>query len=53
LTVLIASSFAKSLDKLTAQEQAQAKITAFDIKQNPESPGLSINRIDRERDPNF
>lgn len=53
MTVLIASSFTKSLDKLTAQEQAQAKITAFDIQQNPESPGLSLHRIDRARDPNF
>ena len=53
MTVLIASSFTKSLDKLTAQEQSQTKITAFDIQQNPESTGLSIHRIDRARDPNF
>ncbi|MGK7663533.1 MULTISPECIES: UvrD-helicase domain-containing protein [unclassified Marinovum] len=53
MTVLIASSFTKSLEKLTGQEQSQAKITAFDIQQNPESPGLSIHRIDRCRDPGF
>lgn len=53
MTVLIASSFTRSLDKLTGQEQAQAKITAFDIQQNPENPGLSLHRIDRCRDPGF
>ncbi len=51
--MLIASSFTKSLDRLTAQEQAQAKITAFDIQQNPENPGLSLHRIDKCRDPDF
>lgn len=53
MTVLIASSFTKSLDRLTGQEQAQAKIAAFDIQQNPESPGLSLHRLDRARDPDF
>jgi len=53
MTVLIASSFTKSLDKLTGPEQSQAKITAFDIQQSPESTGLSLHRIDRARDPDF
>lgn len=53
MTVLIATSFTKSLAKLTGQEQAAAKVTAFDIQQNPESPGLSLHRIDKCRDPNF
>jgi hypothetical protein len=53
LTVLIASSFTKSLDRLTGQEQSQAKITAFDIQQSPDSPGLSLHRIDKCRDPDF
>lgn len=53
MTVLIASSFTKSLERLTGQEQSQAKITAFDVQQNPESPGLSLHRIDRCRDPGF
>lgn len=53
MTVLIASSFTKSLDRLTGQEQAQAKITAFDIQQSPDSPGLSLHRLDRARDPDF
>ncbi len=53
MTVLIASSFTKSLDRLTGQEQSQTKITAFDIQQNPDSPGLSLHRIDRARDEGF
>jgi mRNA-degrading endonuclease RelE of RelBE toxin-antitoxin system len=53
MTVLIASSFAKSLEKLTGQEQGQVKITAFDIQQNPDNPGLSLHRIDRARDSDF
>lgn len=53
MTVLIASSFTKSLEKLNAQEQAQAKITAFDIQQNPDSPGLALHRVDRAKDPDF
>lgn len=53
MTVLIASSFTKALDHLTGQEQAAAKITAFDIQQNPESRGLSLHRVDRCRDADF
>tara|TARA_R110002124_G_scaffold264928_1_gene431651 strand:- start:324 stop:2336 length:2013 start_codon:yes stop_codon:yes gene_type:complete len=53
MTVLIASSFTKSLERLTGQEQSQVKITAFDIQQNPEGNGLSLHRIDRCRDPGF
>ncbi|MGI1661347.1 UvrD-helicase domain-containing protein [Palleronia sp. KMU-117] len=53
MTVIIASSFTKSLDRLTAQEQTQTKVTAFDIQQSPDSPGLSLHRIDHSRDPNF
>jgi hypothetical protein len=53
MTVIIASSFTKSLDRLTAQEQTQTKVTTFDIQQSPDSPGLSLHRIDHSRDPNF
>ncbi|MBX4954746.1 UvrD-helicase domain-containing protein [Rhizobium lentis] len=53
MTVLIATSFTKSLDKLTGQEQTAVKVTAFDIQQNPDSPGLSLHRIDRCQDPDF
>ncbi|KSV61482.1 hypothetical protein N185_10685 [Sinorhizobium sp. GW3] len=53
MTVLIATSFTKALSKLTGQEQAAVKITAFDIQENPDSPGLSLHRIDRCQDPDF
>ena len=53
MTVLIATSFQKSLGKLTGQEQAAVKVTAFDIQSNPDSPGLSLHRIDRCQDPDF
>ncbi|MBB1492905.1 UvrD-helicase domain-containing protein [Paracoccus sp. MC1854] len=53
MTVLIASTFTKSLDRLTPQEQAQVKVTAFDIQQNPESASLSLHRLDRARDTDF
>lgn len=50
---LIADSFTKALGKLTAQEQSAAKITVFDMQQDPSSPGLSFHRIDKSKDPNF
>lgn len=53
MTVLIATSFTKSLTKLSGQEQAAVKVSAFDIQQNPDNPGLSLHRIDRCRDPDF
>lgn len=50
---LIADSFTKALGKLTAQEQSAAKITVFDMQQDPSSTGLSFHRIDKSKDPNF
>lgn len=50
---LIADSFTKALGKLTSQEQSAAKITVFDMQQDPASPGLSFHRIDKSKDPNF
>lgn len=50
---LIADSFTKALGKLTAQEQSAAKITVFDMQQDPASPGLKFHRIDKSKDPNF
>nr|WP_220495076.1 UvrD-helicase domain-containing protein [Paracoccus sp. MC1854] len=38
---------------MTPQEQAQVKVTAFDIQQNPESASLSLHRLDRARDTDF
>lgn len=49
----IADSFAKALGRLTAQEQSAAKITVFDLQQDPSAPGLQFHRIDKSKDPNF
>lgn len=49
----IADSFTKALSKLNAQEQSFAKITVFDLQQNPSSPGLQFHRIDKSKDPDF
>ena len=49
----IADSFTKALGKLTAQEQSAAKITVFDMQQDPSAPGLKFHRIDKSKDPNF
>ena len=53
MTVRIASSFTKSLDRLTGQERSAAKVTAFDVQSDPASPGLSLHRVERARDPGF
>jgi len=49
----IADSFTKALGKLNAQEQSAAKITVFDLQQNPSNPGLKFHRIDKSKDQNF
>ena len=49
----IADSFTKALGKLNAQEQSAAKITVFDLQQDPSAPGLQFHRIDKSKDPNF
>lgn len=49
----IADSFTKALSKLNAQEQSAAKITVFDLQQDPSAPGLKFHRIDKSKDSNF
>ena len=49
----IADTFTKALSRLSAQEQAAAKITVFDLQQDPSAPGLKFHRIDKSKDPNF
>ena len=49
----IADSFTKALGRLNAQEQSAAKITVFDLQQDPSAPGLQFHRIDKSKDPNF
>ncbi len=49
----IADSFSKALGKLSAQEQSAAKITVFDLQQDPSASGLKFHRIDKSKDPHF
>ncbi len=49
----IADSFTKALGRLNSQEQSAAKITVFDLQQDPSAPGLQFHRIDKSKDPNF
>ena len=48
-----ADSFFKALNKLKAQEQKAAKITVFDLQQNPAAPGLRFHRVAGSKDPHF
>ena len=53
MTLRIADTFTDSLARLTNQEQAAAKLTAFDLHVDPASPGLSFHRVDRGKDKDF
>lgn len=46
MTLLYASTFTKALDRLTAAEQKQVKITAFDLAQDETGNGLSLHRVE-------
>lgn len=49
----ISDTFTDSLSRLTADEQKAVKITAFDLQQNPASPGLRFHRIEKSKDKHF
>lgn len=53
MTLHIASTFTDSLARLTGEEQKAVKTTAFDLKVNRASPGLSFHKLDRARDKHF
>jgi mRNA-degrading endonuclease RelE of RelBE toxin-antitoxin system len=46
LTLLYASTFTKALDRLSAAEQKQVKITAFDLAQDESGNGLQLHRVE-------
>jgi hypothetical protein len=46
MTLLYASTFTKALGRLTAAEQKQVKITAFDLAQDEAGNGLQLHRVD-------
>ena len=49
----IAKNFSKALGKLKAQEQNAAKITVYDLQQDPAAPGLRFHRVAGSKDPHF
>ena len=48
-----ADSFFKALNKLKAQEQKSAKITVFDLQQDPTAPGLRFHPVAGSKDQRF
>jgi hypothetical protein len=46
MTLLYASTFTKALERLSAAEQKQVKITAFDLAQDESGNGLQLHRVD-------
>lgn len=49
----IADTFSDALSKLQPQEQKTAKVTVFDLQQDPASLGLKFHRVDKSKDENF
>jgi len=52
LRTVVANTFMESLDRLTADERAIAKETAFDLQHRPEHPSFQLHRLEGT-DPNF
>ena len=46
MTLLYASTFADALDRLTAQEQKQVKVTTVDLMLDPKGNGLQLHRVE-------
>ncbi|MFD2649260.1 3'-5' exonuclease [Devosia albogilva] len=51
MTLLYASTFTRALDRLSAPEQKQVKITAFDLAQDESGNGMQLHRV--EASPGF
>jgi mRNA-degrading endonuclease RelE of RelBE toxin-antitoxin system len=50
---VIADTFTDSLSRLAADEQKQAKTTAFDLQMNAVTGSLHFHKLDKARDKNF
>jgi superfamily I DNA/RNA helicase len=50
---LIASTFPRSLQSLSSEEQVQAKKAAFEFQLNPQNPGFKFHRVHRAKDKNL
>lgn len=53
MTFLIADAFSASLARLTPDEQASAKATAFDLQQDRTRAGMSYHALAKAKDPRF
>lgn len=53
MTFLIADSFTSSLARLTPDEQAAAKASAFDLQQDRSRAGMSYHALGKAKDPRF
>jgi len=49
----IADTFTESLARLTGDEQKSVKTTAFDLQMDPVNAGMSLHRLEKQRDKNF
>lgn len=49
----IADTFTDSLARLTGDEQASVKTTAFDLQMNPANPGMQFHKLHRAKDKSF
>lgn len=47
MTLLYAATFTDALGRLSAPEQKQAKLTAFDLQMDPRGNGLQMHRIEK------
>lgn len=53
MELCIADTFTDSLARLTSDEQAAAKTTAFDLQMDQAKPGMQFHRLDKAKDKNF
>jgi superfamily I DNA/RNA helicase len=53
MNFVIADTFQKALGRLTSEEQALAKQSAFDFQMNPKSPGFSYEDLKAAKDKNL
>lgn len=50
---LIADTFVRSLDRLTADERKAVEVSAFELEMNPVGNGLQCHRIEHSHDKHF
>lgn len=53
MKVILADTLTSSIQRLSVEERAAAKQSAFDFQVAPKSPGLQFHRIEKSKDKNF